>query len=146
MHVLVCKRRPLGTRSTTGCSSRVIRQVIHRRNQLHEIGFMKLETMVLTKNAELNFVYRRSYTEWHETMSAQLLFRWNYSLQFYDTDFMKWFPLCMTRLIVLKRQLRLWRQFSKCWENLMKGPNTFTQPTKASYLCSGSTRFESRPV
>jgi hypothetical protein len=45
---------------------------MHRGNQFHEVGFRKLETMVLLEN---NFVLSwRLYTETHETTVAQLLF------------------------------------------------------------------------
>jgi hypothetical protein len=46
-------------------------RVIHRVNQLHETGFIKLETVVSSKNAVvLNW---RSHSESHETTVAQLL-------------------------------------------------------------------------
>jgi hypothetical protein len=75
---------------------------MHRGNQFHEIGFIKQETTVLSKNAVvLNWM---SYTQSHETIVAQLLFhvtlcmiynlkqwhfRLNHSFQFYETDFME---------------------------------------------------------
>jgi hypothetical protein len=31
----------------------VVRSIIHRRKQLHEIGFMELETMASSKNKQL---------------------------------------------------------------------------------------------
>jgi hypothetical protein len=49
-----------------------LRRVIYRGSQFHEIDFMKLETVVSSKNAVV--LNSRSHTESHETIVAQLLF------------------------------------------------------------------------
>lgn len=116
---------PLGTCWTNGYTSGHVRRVvIHSANQFHDTGFTELETTVLSKTAERYFVNWRSYTKSHETVIAQLLFHvalciniqfkatayfYKTSFQFYDIYFTKWFPLCMTGLNVLKRQLKFCR-------------------------------------